>query len=200
MSDKLYFSALGSRFSSWTNTCVDGCKATSFAGLLCQGCHIDVVLDFGVTLHTWVVFVLSLLFCMAFVSLFPWDCNQCTCRFITWICLGNDHPVTVSSVSFDIMICSSLSMSLVITALCWQVEYDTEFDGHELRVAMPRKLPRNVLMCLKILSSSHTRILGRNIIYHLLFPNSHPRGRTAAGFRVQGCDNSRLHLTYAVSP
>ena len=44
------------------------------------------------------------------------------------------------------------------------------------------------LMCFwKLCFSSHTRILGRNIIYHLL-PNSRPRGRTAAGIRVRGRD------------
>ena len=31
----------------------------SFAGLFCWRRHVDVVRDFGVLLHTWVVFVLA---------------------------------------------------------------------------------------------------------------------------------------------
>lgn len=107
----------------------------------------------------------------------------------TWICLGYNKHVTVSSVYFDIMFCSSLSMSIAMTALCWQVECDTKSDGHGLRVAMLHKLSRNVIDVFgSFVFFTHVDP-GEKYIYHLL-PNSRLQGRTAAGIWVRGRDNT----------
>ena len=68
MSDILLFGALDSRSSSELVR-VQLAFEPRVLQALCQRCHIDVMLDSGVTSHTWVVFVLSLFYCMASVSL-----------------------------------------------------------------------------------------------------------------------------------
>ena len=63
------------------------------------------------------------------------------------------------------------------------VECDTESDGHGLRVAMPRKLSRNVLDVFGIFVILTHADPGEKYIYNLL-PNSCPQSQTAAGIWV----------------